>query len=113
MEQSIAIVTFDRHIKLANSIKDHLGGDIILYDETVFERLFESYNVIIAIMASGIVVRKIAPYLKSKWKDPAVIVVDHAGKFAIPILGGHHGGNDTSKKLSEIGMIPVITTITD
>ncbi len=64
-------------------------------------------------MAAGIAVRKIAPLLGDKWSDPGVVVVDEGGKFAIPILGGHHGANTLAKKLSEIGMQAVITTATE
>ena len=61
-------------------------------------------------MPSGVVVRGIAPHLKSKWVDPAVVVVDRPMRFAIPILGGHHGGNEVAKMLESMGLTAVITT---
>jgi cobalt-precorrin 5A hydrolase len=64
-------------------------------------------------MAAGIAVRNIAPLLHDKWKDPAVVVVDTGLNFAIPVLGGHHGGNELAKKLADIGIVPVITTATE
>jgi cobalt-precorrin 5A hydrolase len=66
-------------------------------------------------MATGIVVRMIAPHLKSKDSDPAVTVMDDAGKFAISLLSGHLGGaNELTERCAFIsGARPVITTATD
>jgi len=69
--------------------------------------------VIVAVFATGIVVREIAPLIEDKWKDPAVIVVDSNMNFAIPLLGGHHGGNEAVRKIAEIGPVPVVTTATE
>ncbi len=49
---------------------------------------------IIAIAAMGIVVRSLAKRLESKHHDPAVVVVDEAGRFVIPVVGAHHAGGD-------------------
>ena len=66
-------------------------------------------------MATGIVVRLIAPYLDSKEKDPAVVVMDDAGKFAISLLSGHLGGaNELAERCAfAVGARSVITTATD
>ena len=47
---------------------------------------------IVAVGACGLMVRLIAPLLEHKQSDPAVVVLDPAGRFAIPLLGGHAGG---------------------
>src|SRR6185369_7668925 len=54
--------------------------------------LWKKYDGFVLIMATGIVVRMIAPLLESKETDPAVVVMDETGKFAISLLSGHLGG---------------------
>ena len=69
----------------------------------------------IFIAAAGIVVRAISPHLKSKDRDPAVIVLDQEGKYVVSLLSGHLGGaNDLARKVAGItGGQAVITTATD
>jgi len=90
-----------------------LGADLLLYEKGIFETAFGKYGAIVAVFASGIVIRDIAPLLKDKWSDPGVVVVDSNLNFAIPILGGHHGANEVAKKLAELGAVPVLTTATE
>ncbi len=77
--------------------------------------VMENYSAIVFITSTGIAVRGIAPYIKSKDKDPAVITIDNSGKFVISLLSGHLGGaNELTLKISEIiNATPVITTATD
>lgn len=77
--------------------------------------LFPIRQKLIMIMATGIVVRLIAPHLRDKRTDPAVVVLDERGRYAISLLSGHLGGaNDLARDLSlGLGMTPVITTATD
>jgi cobalt-precorrin 5A hydrolase len=84
-----------------------------IYDFT--EKVFKKDHAIVYIGAVGIAVRAIAPFVISKAKDPAVIVVDEAGEYVIPILSGHIGGaNELAFKIAElINGRPVITTATD
>jgi cobalt-precorrin 5A hydrolase len=78
-------------------------------------RLWAEYQGFVFIMATGIVVRLIAPHLEAKDRDPAVVVVDEAGRFAISLLSGHLGGaNELARDVAElIGGEAVITTATD
>lgn len=77
--------------------------------------LWKEYDGFVFIMAAGIVVRMIAPLIESKETDPAVVVMDDAGKFAISLVAGHLGGaNELAERCAFIsGARPVITTATD
>lgn len=78
-------------------------------------RYFDEADALVFIGAAGIAVRSIAPHLKSKAEDPAVVVVDEKGQYAVPVLSGHLGGaNDLARRIAGItGGTPVITTATD
>ena len=82
---------------------------------TVFEEAFRRGENLVAVMAAGIVVRSIAPHLQGKAQDPAVVVVDEAGQFAISLLSGHQGGaNQLARQVAQIIKgTPVITTASD
>ena len=77
--------------------------------------LFAWTDAMVFVGAAGIAVRSIAPYVKDKRTDPAVLSVDELGRFVIPLLSGHIGGaNALAEKLAEaLGAVPVVTTATD
>ena len=92
------------------------------YEAQYFNRLadamceaFGRYDTIVCVMATGIVVRMIAPYVENKLYDPAVLVFDEQGRHGISLLSGHVGGaNECTRRLcAAIGADPVITTATD
>ncbi len=95
-----------------------LHADARVYEGTLRDlvgELWADQAAIVAVMAVGIVVRSIAPWVASKLADPAVAVLDDSGRFAISLLSGHEGGaNDLAQHLAELtGAIPVVTTGTE
>jgi len=99
-------------------IEKHATGDAHPFStgvQNLMDRLWPDYGGFVFIMATGIVVRTIAPLLQAKDRDPAVVVLDDAGRFAVSLLSGHIGGANALAKSCAglIGSIPVITTATD
>ena len=77
--------------------------------------MFRSCDALIFVSSCGIAVRQIAPFVRDKKTDPAVIVVDELGKFTISLLSGHIGGaNELAGTIAGgLQSIPVVTTATD
>jgi len=114
---------------LGRRMADQLDADLFLparlaesHGAISFDRLLEMvaksfflYPRHVFIAAAGIVVRAIAPHLKSKDRDPAVIVLDQKGEYIISLLSGHLGGaNELTRKVAQLtGGKAVITTATD
>ena len=94
---------------------ERLAGDVFASDEDVYEAAFNESDAMIFVGATGIAVRKIAPYVKDKTTDPAVICVDELAMNVIPVLSGHIGGaNEIASKLADaLNSRAVITTATD
>ena len=76
---------------------------------------FEEDDALLFIGSCGIAVRAIAPFVKSKLSDPAVVVVDELRAYCVALLSGHIGGaNELAAELAALtGALPVITTATD
>ncbi len=70
---------------------------------------------LVLFLATGAVVRIIAPLLADKATDPAVVCVDETGRFAVALCGGHaRGANQLARQVADLlGAVPVITTATD
>ena len=98
-----------------HTVKAEAFADIRMSLRKYIEQHFYEKDAIIFVGAAGIAVRAIAPWVRSKETDPAVLCVDEAGRFVIPLLSGHLGGaNDLAMLAAEIlGAVPVITTATD
>jgi len=93
--------------KDVHALKDDIAAEV--------GRLFRKHDSLAFIMATGVVVRLIAPLLKDKRTDPAVVVLDEKGNYVISLLSGHIGGaNELAKAVAKcIGAKPVITTASD
>lgn len=80
-----------------------------------YGKLFGERDALIFVGSCGIAVREIAPHVKDKRLDPAVLCVDELGHFVIPVLSGHIGGaNALASRIAEkLGAVAVITTATD
>jgi cobalt-precorrin 5A hydrolase len=84
------------------------------FDEFIKDK-YNNVDAIVGVMATGIIIRAVAPHLENKLTDPAVIGVDASGRFVISLLSGHYGGaNELTKLIADgIGASPVITTASD
>ncbi|MFJ4428260.1 precorrin-3B C(17)-methyltransferase [Streptomyces bobili] len=78
-------------------------------------RAFAECEQLVCFLATGAVVRLVAPLLSDKASDAGVVCVDEAGRFAVPLVGGHAGGaNELAREVGELlGAVPVVTTATD
>jgi cobalt-precorrin 5A hydrolase len=116
-------------LALGRRLADHLGATLFAparladaYGATPFDSLaqlvaatFDARPAHVFVCACGIAVRAIAAHLRDKTRDPAVVCLDDAGRFAVSLLSGHLGGaNDLARDLAALtGAIPVVTTATD
>lgn len=123
-------ITLNREsIKRAREIREFSNCDIYTIEKYLeddllplkggikgsLKEIFENYDVIICIMAIGIIVRSITVNNRHKSVDPAVLCLSIDGKYIIPVLSGHLGGaNDIAKIISsKTSAVPVITTASD
>jgi cobalt-precorrin 5A hydrolase len=127
------IAITDEGFEIAERIKEELCSGVTLFlprkikkstlDATYFskklrnhiEKIFSDYEGFIFIMASGIVVRIIAPHIRNKHTDPAVVVVDDVGRSVISLVSGHEGGaNKLAHRVANIlNTDAIITTGTE
>ena len=98
---------------IANTLRRELSAKMV--QRTDVGKQWTKYDAFIFIGAMGICVRTIAPYIKDKHEDPAVVCVDSMGLNAISVLSGHIGGaNDLAREVAAaIGAREVITTQSD
>lgn len=125
LAETLARVLPDVHLHVSFSLAEEIRPQVPAEntpDCHVFTSLshaltkaFNQYDGHVFIMSTGIVVRMIAPLIKHKTVDPAVVVIDDRGRHVISLLSGHIGGaNALTLRIAErIGADPVITTATD
>lgn len=112
------IVTTAAGMNVAALIEQDLEDAVIYHEGKVAHiaaEVFQQAEALIFIGAMGICIRSVAPLLKDKHTDPAIINVDSTGQFAVSVLSGHVGGaNELTDRIAHIiGAIPVITTQSD
>jgi cobalt-precorrin 5A hydrolase len=107
---------------LATTLQNQLGGMLYrpwlsnsIAQKDQFAAAFRLHKQWIMIAASGIAVRFLDSLVQDKHSDPAVVVVDEAGRFAVSLLAGHEGGANrlAYRVANAIGAMPVITTATE
>ncbi len=116
----IACLSFSRKgAFIAGVIQNKFQGKVNCYTRSDYkdhlDKIFREFDGIVFISSTGIAVRISVPYLESKATDPAVVVIDDMGKYAISLLSGHLGGaNQLAETLAKItGSQPIITTASD
>ncbi|WP_277058611.1 cobalt-precorrin 5A hydrolase [Trichlorobacter lovleyi] len=100
------------HESVANRPADVIPFSAII---PLTARIFDQYRELVYAAPCGVVLRALAPVLQHKLTDPAVVVTDVLGRWAISLLSGHEGGaNDLALRLAnQIGAEPVITTTSE
>lgn len=107
---------------LATALQSKLGGELYrpwlngaLSQKTQFAAAYRLHTQWIMIAASGIAVRFLDGLTQDKHSDPAMVVLDEAGRFAVSLLAGHEGGaNRLAYRVANVvGAVPVITTATE
>ncbi len=132
MEKTVVLAITKNGIKIGENLKklfpdwsifapsklSNENTEIVWYSEPTTDKiveLFKNNNALICLFSLGAVIRLIAPHLKDKKTDPAVIVIDDKANFVISVLSGHIGGaNELTEEIAEkLGALPVITTAAD
>ncbi len=120
MAGKIAVVALTRGgTALAEQLVLQLPGGVVFSCRgklrQTLHRCWQEYDSLVCIMATGIVVRTLAPWLVDKHEDPAVVVCDEKGDFAVPLLSGHLGGGNAlaGQVAGILGGQAVITTASD
>ena len=107
--------------RLAQRLAQQLGAELFRpwerqeTQKTQFQLQFGQHSHWVLIMATGIATRFVEGLLRDKRHDPAVVVLDEAGRYAIPLLGGHEAGANALayRVANAIGATPVVTTATE
>jgi len=116
MDKVIGLYLSKEGKEVLEELKAYLKGlEVEKLSKDVFRRVWDSAELLIFCVATGIVVRHIAGFLKDKKRDPGVLVISEDRKWVIPLCGGHQKeANLWAKKVADfLGASPVITTASD
>ncbi len=87
---------------------------LVVYEKDGIEKALNNFDIVVAVMAVGIIVRKLCGHLRDKWIDTPVVAVNSSLNCAVPVVGGHHGANKLALFLADrLSLYPAITTATD
>jgi cobalt-precorrin 5A hydrolase/precorrin-3B C17-methyltransferase len=102
-------------VRVIDRISDRPGDAPSIGAGALVAEAFATCDAVVCFLAVGATVRLIAPLLRDKHTDPAVVCVDEARRFAVPVLGAHAGGgNDLALRVAAVfGATPVVTTASD
>lgn len=105
----------ESHVFLHASVEEMLQARRFQRVVELVNELFCQYQGLVFIAPTGLVVRAVAPCLAHKTTDPAVVVVDVGGRWAVSLLSGHEGGaNELALEVANLlGAEPVLTTTTE
>ncbi len=96
------------------ALADGYRPALVLYERDAMEKAVSSFDLVVAVMAVGIVVRSLCGRLQDKWTDRPIVAVDSSLSCVVPVVGGHHGANELALHLAErLGLFPAITTATE
>ncbi len=99
-----------------HGLRRRVGAADVLFDDTAehLRSLFTANEPIIGICAAGILIRCLAPLLNDKRAEPPVIAIAEDGSAVVPLLGGHHGGNELARRIADaLGVSAAVTTAGD
>ena len=128
MNAPVVVALAARSLPLARRLAELAGGEVhgfahrvvgedVVPFEHVGEHLatvFSERRPIVAVMASGALLRCLAPVLGDKRDEPLVLTISEDGSSVVPLLGGHHGANDLARRLAEaLGAHAAVTTASD
>jgi len=115
MKKTAIFLVSQSSLWIAETIQREIPNAELYSNIKSLDEVFDTADAIIFIGAMGICVRSIAPLIKDKHTDSAVINIDSTGKYVIPVLSGHIGGaNQLSARIARmLGAEEIITTQSD
>ena len=111
----IYVALSEKGFALGTQLAQELGGEVhglksrmpqasASFESTIdhLVELFLAGRPIVAICASGIIIRALAPYLSDKWQDSPVVALSEDGQSIVPLIGGHHGAITIARKIADV-----------
>ena len=127
MTQTVYVAISEAGYELAIKLSEQLGGEVhglesrcesapLRFDNVSdhLVQMFLSGRPLVAVCATGIIVRALAAHLGNKWHDSPVVALSEDGRFAVPVIGGHHGAISLSRQIAAVtGGSAAVTTASE